>query len=951
MFKFFSRLNITYKYAIFLMLMGVVPLLTAGLVAYQTAKEALVAGALKDQVHILEGYRDNLVLIQEQIESLIANISSVEAITDALLRPQRDITIYEQLATEAQVGYILNGYLNVKGLVSIYVSGEQGSSFQVGDTLDTRTKEAVRDQIKQEARGSQALGHWVGVTENISAGSSQKYVLAAAQTMYSTDRESLERKPIGTLIVNFSTDSLSKLFGMADETARYYLIDQNNRYIFHPDRRRIGQDVGDYRQGVLGTTQRHVLVSSPQGSVYQTMQPVERSGWMLLSEVPRSALLAQVDLIRNATIGVFTLALIFVGFVALYFSNSLVSPIKYITKSFQRLKAGETNVEKLPVPGVDEISQLAQWFNQFLDELHKRHNSEEALRLSEERYELVSRATNEGIWDLNHEVKSVYFSDRFKEIVGYKPDELKASLANFYSLIHPEDRPYIRRRLKEFLRSKNSSINVEHRMSRHDGSFVYVSNNCQAIRDKRGKVIRMAGSIQDVSLQKEIEGRLRHDASHDPLTGLYNRQWMLKRISRELVEYRADPEKEFAVLFLDLDDFKKLNDTLGHSYGDLLLIEVSKRIEACIRPGDSLARLGGDEFIVLLPNIKTNDALQVINRLTVSISDPYYLYHHECLSHSSIGVAFSKTGYDNADEILRDADTAMYRAKSMGKGRYEIFDNEMRSILLARTSMEKDLTKALDKGELKMYFQPIHCLKTDRTIGFESLIRWHHPNKGISPDIFIPLAEESNLIHPLGHWIFGEVVRQTKAWSEQFKLPPDFKVAVNISPKQFTDPGLIGFMKQEIAQYQLDASYIAVELTETAIFRDKLAVLDSLTQLKDCSISIHLDDFGTGYSSLSYLSVFPISAIKIDKSFVSKIADSQREERLVNTLILLAGELDIKVIAEGVEKAEQMNYLRARACDYAQGYYINKPLPANEATEILSELYSVNRSVDPSPRW
>ncbi|MEJ1381912.1 MAG: cache domain-containing protein, partial [Candidatus Sedimenticola sp. (ex Thyasira tokunagai)] len=248
MFKFFSRLNITYKYAIFLMLIGVVPLLTAGLVAYQTAKEALVAGALKDQVHILEGYRDNLVLIQEQIESLIANISSVEAITDALLRPQRDITIYEQLATEAQVGYILNGYLNVKGLVSIYVSGEQGSSFQVGDTLDTRTKEAVRDQIKQEARGSQALGHWVGVTENISAGSSQKYVLAAAQTMYSTDRESLERKPIGTLIVNFSTDSLSKLFGMADETARYYLIDQNNRYIFHPDRRRIGQDVGDYRR-------------------------------------------------------------------------------------------------------------------------------------------------------------------------------------------------------------------------------------------------------------------------------------------------------------------------------------------------------------------------------------------------------------------------------------------------------------------------------------------------------------------------------------------------------------------------------------------------------------------------------------------------------------------------------------------------------------------------------
>ncbi|OOZ33873.1 GGDEF domain-containing protein [Solemya velesiana gill symbiont] len=251
------------------------------------------------------------------------------------------------------------------------------------------------------------------------------------------------------------------------------------------------------------------------------------------------------------------------------------------------------------------MSQLAEWFNQFLDELRKRYESEEALRINEERYELVSRATNEGIWDLNRQTKTVYFSDRFKEIAGYEPQELKPSLVNFYRVIHPEDRPYIRQRFKEFLNSRKTFINLEHRMNRPDGTFVYVSNNCQAVGDKSGRVIRMAGSIQDISLQ--IEGRLRHDASHDPLTGLYNRAWMLKRINRELEVYRAYPEKEFAVLFLDLDDLKQLNDTLGHSYGDLLLIEVSKRIEGSIRPGDSLARLGGDEFIVLLPDIKTTD--------------------------------------------------------------------------------------------------------------------------------------------------------------------------------------------------------------------------------------------------------------------------------------------------------------------------------------------------------
>ncbi|MES9888584.1 MAG: EAL domain-containing protein [Candidatus Sedimenticola sp. 6PFRAG1] len=938
-----KRLSITYKFAIFLVLIGVLPLLTAGLVAYQTAKDSQVDGALREQEHILEGYRDNLVLVQEQVESLIANILSVETITNELLRPRKDVTTYEQLSTEVQVGYILNGYLNIKGLVSIHVIGEQGAHFQVGDTLEKQTKETVSDQIKLDSRRSRSLVHWVGVTENINAKSNQDYVLAAAQTLYFTDRTSFERKPIGTLIVNYSTSYLSRLFEEADDSARFYLIDQNNRYIFHPDPARIGQSVGDHRQGVLRATERHVLVDTPGGGVYQTYQPIERSNWMLLSEVPQSTLLAQVDLIRNTTLAVFTVALIFVVFVAYYFSNSLVSPIKYITDSFKRLKSGDTDVKALPVPGTDEISQLAQWFNQFLDELRKRYESEEALRLSEERYELVSRATNEGIWDLNRKTKTVYFSDRFREIAGYKPGELTASMINFYRIIYPDDRPYIKRRFKEFLHSRKNFINVEHRIDRPDGTFVHVSNNCQAIRDKKGRVMRMAGSIQDVSMQKEIEGRLRHDASHDPLTGLYNRQWMLKRINRELVEYRAHPEKEFAVLFLDLDDFKQLNDTLGHSYGDLLLIEVSKRIEQCIRPGDSLGRLGGDEFIVLLPDIRTSDALQVVDRLVETISEPYLLYHHEYKSHASIGVAFAKTGYDNAEEILRDADTAMYRAKSMGKGRYEIFDNEMREILLQRTSMEKDLVKALEEKHLEMYFQPIYCLKTEKTIGFESLIRWNHPTKGVSPDIFIPLAEESNLIHPLGHWIFGQVVRQIKRWEEQFELPPDFKVAVNISPKQFTDPGLVEFMKQLVSQYQVDAGHIAVELTETAIFRDKFAVLDSLTQLKDGCISIHLDDFGTGYSSLSYLNSFPISAIKIDKSFVSKIDAGEREERLVNTLILMARELDIKVIAEGVERANQLDYLMQRGCDYAQGYYIDMPLKEGQATEILTSLYPLKK--------
>lgn len=940
MFGFINRLNITSKFAIFLVLIGVVPLLTAGLVAYQTAKDALAEAALKEQQHILAGYRDNLGLVQEQIESLIANISGVETITNALLRPQKEITTYEQLATEVQVGYILNGYLNIKGLVSIHVLGEQGSHFQVGDTLDIQIKESVRDQVRNDAEQSQALVHWVGVTENINASSSQKYVLAAAQTMFSTDRTTLERRSIGTLIVNYSTEHLSKVFDMADESVRFYLVDQKSRYIFHPDRKRIGQPVGDLRQSVLRPASQSLLVNTSSGRVYQTVLPVERSDWMLLSEVSESTLLAQVELIRNTTVVVFTFALIFVGFTAFYFSKSIVSPIRYITDSFKRLKAGETDVRKLSVSGLDEVSQLTQWFNQFLDELHRRRKSEEALRLSEERYELVSRATNEGIWDLNRQDRSIYFSDRFKEIAGYGSLDLPASLNSFYQVIHPEDRPYIRRRLREFLRTDSTFISVEHRMNRPDGTFIYVINNCQAIRDAEGEVIRMAGSILDISLQKEIEGRLRHDASHDLLTGLYNRSWMIKRINRELDESSQQLNRSFAVLFLDLDDFKQLNDTLGHSYGDLLLIEVAKRIEAGIRPGDSLARLGGDEFIVLLPEIENSDALLVIERLIASVSEPYLLHHHQYKAHSSVGVAFSRTGYDDAEEILRDADTAMYRAKSMGKGRYEIFDSEMRRQLLEKTSMEKDLTRAMENDQLEMYYQPIYCLNTHRTVAFEALIRWHHPAREISPEIFIPLAEEKNLIHPLGHWIFRQVVRQTAQWKLQFELPTDFTVAVNMSPKQFTDPGLIDWIKQVIDEYLLDPQSIAIELTETAIFKDKVAVLDSLTKLHERMVNIHLDDFGTGYSSLSYLNDFPINAIKIDRSFITNLKPGTREERLVKTLILMARELDIRVIAEGVEQAEQLEYLAEKSCDYAQGFYINRPMPAAKVTALLASQYS-----------
>ena len=599
-------------------------------------------------------------------------------------------------------------------------------------------------------------------------------------------------------------------------------------------------------------------------------------------------ILEKVIFIRHANVIVFALALFFVGIISIYFSRSFVSPLQYVIDSFKRLNAGETSVEKLPVIGSDEMSQLAGWFNQFIDELDRRQGSENELRRSEERYELVSRATNEGIWDVNVITQEIYFSDRFKEIAGYLPDEMEESIEFFYKMPYVDDDEEVQKNIIGFLGSDEMFLNLQYRLLKPNGDIFFVSNNCWVVRDEKGRVTRMIGSIQDVSFQKEFEDRLKHDASHDSLTGLYNRFWMIKRIDRELSEWQLYPDREFAVLFIDLDNFKQINDTLGHGVGDLFLIEVSKRIESCIRPDDSLARLGGDEFVVLLTNITTGFVLQVADRLMSKTSEAYHLNHHKLDSSFSLGVAFSSSGYKSSEEILRDADVAMYRAKSAGKGNYEIFDIEMRETLLERTANERDLGQALELQQFEMFYQPIHCLDTESVIGFEGLIRWHHPSRTVTPDVFIPLAEENNYINILGPWIFEQVVKQISDWEGKYELPDKFKVAVNISPKQFSNKNMGELMKKVIEKYQINPRHLTIELTETAIMRDRVSVLKSLEKIKQQGISIHLDDFGTGFSSLSYLNEFPISAIKIDRSFVQKINSGDRDSRMVDTIIMMA---------------------------------------------------------------
>ncbi len=432
---------------------------------------------------------------------------------------------------------------------------------------------------------------------------------------------------------------------------------------------------------------------------------------------------------------------------------------------------------------------------------------------------------------------------------------------------------------------------------------------------------------------RDREERARHEALHDRLTRLPNRVLFLDRLAVEVIHAKQNPGYTFAVLVLDLDRFKNVNDSLGHSAGDRLLIEYSHRLRSCLGPEDTLARMGGDEFAILLKDVHDiSDAIKIANLVLETLAEPFTLGSHDVYTPTSIGIAISQTGYNRPEDILRDADTAMYRAKSHGKGRYEVFDKAMHAEAVAMLTLESDLRRALGRNEFQLYYQPVIRLSTGELYGFEALVRWVHPLRGlVSPIDFIPLAEETGLILPIGEWVLREACHQMQRWHQQFATTTPLTISVNLSGKQFSRPTLIRRILRETA---LDPSTLKLEITESVIMDDPEAASAMLRDLLGDRIQSHVDDFGTGYSSLSYLHTFPTAALKIDRSFVSKIGPGGENSEIVRTIISLAHNLQMSVIAEGVETHTQLELIKQMGCEFGQGYYFSPPLNA-AAAELL----------------
>jgi diguanylate cyclase (GGDEF)-like protein len=436
---------------------------------------------------------------------------------------------------------------------------------------------------------------------------------------------------------------------------------------------------------------------------------------------------------------------------------------------------------------------------------------------------------------------------------------------------------------------------------------------------------------REISDRQRAEAQLLHIAFHDALTGLPNRTLFMERLGQTL-ERAKGREDLFAVLFLDLDRFKVVNDSLGHTIGDQLLIAFAGRLQTYLRSGDILARLGGDEFAILIEEMKSiNDAIHLAERLQQELTVPFHIHGHEVFTTLSIGIALSTAGYDQPEDLLRDADIAMYRAKALGKARYKIFDTAMYTESIKLLQLETDLRRAVERQEFRIYYQPIVSLSTNKIIGFEALLRWQHPERGlVFPTEFISVAEETGLLVPIGYWVLREACRQIHLWQQQFQ-DNSLTITVNLSSKQFSQPNLNEQIYQILQETSLDAQSLKLEITESVIMENTIGATAMLLQLRELGVELYMDDFGTGYSSLSYLHRFPVSVLKIDRSFIN----SSENPEIVWTIITLAHNLGVDVIAEGIETVEQLEKLRGLQCKYGQGYFFSKPAEASAAEALI----------------
>jgi diguanylate cyclase (GGDEF)-like protein len=629
------------------------------------------------------------------------------------------------------------------------------------------------------------------------------------------------------------------------------------------------------------------------------------------------------------------------GFVILLIKG-LTEPLNRAVTLAESIAAGDFREEKA-IDTARDIGGLLASLAAMRNGLRKAFRD---LASNESRLANAQRIAGIGDWEHDLVSGTMTRSEEVYRICGRPPGDLPLTSAIPLEIVHPEDRQLV----EEFVNAaqdRGEDFNVDFRITLPDGGTRYIHAQGEVLQDASGKVVRLAGTIQDISARKLAEKQIEYLALHDGLTGLPNPRFFRSEATKAISE-AVRFETKLAALFLDLDRFKNINDSLGHGIGDHLLKEVAERITHCLRKGDAvsrepqaskenvLARQGGDEFTVLLTTLRhAEDAARVAQRIQDALASPFRIEGHEIFTSASIGIAVFPDDGGDVETLLKNADTAMYTAKAEGRKNYKFFTEAMNKAASAKLSLESDLHNALRQNEFILHYQPQIDVASRKIVGVEALIRWQHPRRGLVPPLeFIPLAEERGLIIPIGEWVLRTACLQASAWHRAGLAK--ITVAVNMASPSFKQMDLMTVVADALEKSGLEAAYLELEVTESVMMHDIEAVLTTLKNLKGIGIHLSIDDFGTGYSSLSYLQRFPLDALKIDRSFVSNI-DKTEGSAIALAIMALAKSLNLKVIAEGVETEHQVRILQEHGCEFMQGFLFSRPVPADEITRLLQE--------------
>jgi len=594
-------------------------------------------------------------------------------------------------------------------------------------------------------------------------------------------------------------------------------------------------------------------------------------------------------------------------------------------------------VDRIHIPMDLDESSPDRWTILYLTDLTSLKTIQHNLQELEERYTLVIQGVNDGLWDWDLKKNKVFYSSRWKYMLGYGEKEILPEPNAWMDLIHPDERKQVGKEINQHLKGNSPYLECEYRILHKDGSYRWVLCRGLAIRDNEGRAYRMAGSLSDITSRKLAEEQLRYKAFYDQLTELPNRVLLQEKILSALQRSKRVEEYQFAVLYMDLDRFKIINDSLGHNTGDLLLKQIARRMEKVIRSSDTFSRIGGDEFVLLLdPTKSQQDAILVADRIQREFQKPFRVDGKELFTTTSIGIVLSSPEYHNPEDLLRDADNAMYRAKEKGQAQWEIFHTEMYSSTVEQFQTETLFRKAVENHQFLVQFQPIVDLKKETITAAEALVRWEKSDgELVDTKAFLTLAEETGLIHDIDQWMLERVCMFLA--SLRLKKITDLRICANLSLVELKNQHLIPWIQHNLQKYQSPASLIDLEFKESILFSEAREDMDVLRQLHHLGIGISLDDYGSGSAQFAFLKDFPLRRIKIHQSLIQGLEENGGSSTIVKAIITMAHNLGKVVVAVGVETPAQLEFLKTLHCDEAQGYYLHKPMPFKELLKILKQ--------------